>query len=255
MKKKIVLPLTGMLLAALLGAGCQKAVVYEENHPGVYNVCRVAGFNLGPNGAGQVVTYNQAGNPVSVLAITPPINGAGVNLYFNYDDHNRVRDYQIIYYQGTTPVVWHRYTYPRPHIAIDSEYAYDTGPRTAPYPELSSFQGLSVDSFDDEGRILRQGNGPTDPVFVYDERGNNTADPNFRTFDDKINPYRTNYTWMFVFHSFNTNNPLADSIASYDQYGLPTAFRSKNIYDYFGLIYGESFTVTYSCDLAPQAGL
>jgi len=244
MKKQVF-----FLLAATSLMGCQKVIRYEESHPGVVSLCSIESFNLvlGGQNIPQTVTYNKQGNPVTVFTTTTGEEGDDHNLYFRYDKYNRVTDFEEVLLFGTTPEVWHRFSYPRKNIAIDSEFAYDTGPTNAPNPEPSSFQGLTIDSFDNEGRILRAGYGATDPVYVYDARGNDINN-GYTAYDDKINPYRTNYTWMFVFHSFSTNNPLADSITSYDQDGLPLGFRNATLNDYFGLNF-DSMTVNYSCSV------
>ena len=232
----------------MLLPACQKVVSYEEDHPGVVNFCRIEGFNLGPDGAGQKVTYDEQGNPVSIVEITPTPNLAGQNFYFRYDKHNRLTDYQIVYYGGSEPVIWDRYSYPRKNIVIDSEYAYETGALNAPHPDPAGFDHLTVDSLDDQGRLA----GP-----VYDERGDDITNPAW-TYDDKINVYRTSYTWMFLFRDFSTNNVLNPAnfvdggIASYNQYGLPLTFSNPiPIQESFALFY-LPFTVSYSCSLDPD---
>ena len=60
---------------------------------------------------------------------------------------------------------------------------------------------------------------------TYDSRGNKVR-PGV-TYDSSVNPFQTNYVWMFIFNDFSQNNPSRDGLNAYivysnfDRRGLP----------------------------------
>ncbi len=131
----------------------------------------------------------------------------------------------------------------------DSFFAYGSTPITAPNPDPEQFEYFLTYQLDAKGRVVKAiPSPPTDPsnstLYAYDARGN-LVRPGV-TYDDKVNPYRTSSTWMFIYQDYSVNNPSTTHVAAYNAYGLPTDITSYGI---FSSNYSP-FTIQYSCSMA-----
>ena len=254
-----------ILLIAIFALGCLKAPLPETDH----HFCPIRelqvsytllpSVNYGTNcySATFSVTYNEAGNPILVSATSVGGFGNAYDVYdyhFRYDREQHLTDYFNNFKGEPGAVLWDRYSYPRPRMIIDSQYQYGNGLVNGPPP--TSAPDIIVDTIelDRLGRVVNDHNLGS---YQYDARGN-LVRPEV-TYDDKINPYQTNYTWMFIARDFSVNNPITiqyeigtqwvNAVVSTNRLGLPVAL-TGNAYAYdnaFQLLF-DSLHIVYACD-------
>jgi hypothetical protein len=270
-------------MAFLILPSCRKErLLLEEDPDAIGQFCRIDTFSFGgggPNYSEQVmISYNRAGNPV---IMTPSLFGGQYGelfdyIYFRYDRAERLVD---CFFGGpngpNTPFetgsidLWHRFTYPSPHVIIDSFFNYD-GPGIPPVDNPpADYSVLTVTNYvlDEKGRAIKtyiqyiagvaSFNDTT--YTTYDDRGN-VVIPGV-TYDRKVNPYRTNKVWQLLFHDYSMNNPIYPATAyrpastfilNFNKWGLPLEYHDNSEGD-FGInlfFYNEiiNLGVSYSCD-------
>ena len=272
--------LTCFILAATFmlstATSCRKAFDFIRDHPGAHaSFCRVDTIRIkfdNPSDDVLTVTYNKKGDPVTVLSHSKFSVGGQ---YFRYDLLNRLTDYiqTDIWDTGQAPfaVNWHKYGYPRPGFVTDTTFS-DFGDASKPAPNAADDPiGYFIVgyTFDAQGRIDRYWSVSKDPhqppqpgaKVIYDANGNQPLTNAERYYDDKVNAYRTNKVWQFVYHNYSRNNELPLSpdpgviilpSPVYNDLGLPLLLPNsfeRNM-TFFGLTStGPTFNITYACSM------
>jgi hypothetical protein len=240
-----------------LFSGCTKEFDYLRGHPGQPEpFCQIEKITVQEMGETFDVNfnYNAAGQLTDVV---PPYDPRvlPVHFHFYYDAHNRMSGYDEFEEQVQnipSPLNSHRYIYANKKTIIDSAYILDI---VTPY-------SISTYTLDNWGRIIRDstayynfGYPPPPPDifnYTYDAHGN-LIRPGV-TYDNKVNIYRTNAVWMLVYQNYSANNPLTDSFATYNSYGLPVSIVNPGakvggaLFDYIF----NNMNVKYSCDCDPD---
>jgi len=272
--------LTCFILAATFmlstATSCRKAFDFIRDHPDAHaSFCRVDTIRIkfdNPSDDVLTVTYNKKGDPVTVLSHSKFSVGGQ---YFRYDLLNRLTDYiqTDIWDTGQAPfaVNWHKYGYPRPGFVTDTTFS-DFGDASKPAPNAADDPiGYFIVgyTFDAQGRIDRYWSVSKDPhqppqpgaKVIYDANGNQPLTNAERYYDDKVNAYRTNKVWQFVYHNYSRNNELPLSpdpgviilpSPVYNDLGLPLLLPNsfeRNM-TFFGLSStGPTFNITYACSM------
>ena len=244
--------LPAVFMALSLLSSCKKAYDYIEDHPNTYPPCRITNYRMIFSDGSQndfVVTYNQQGNPIS-LKDSIRANVATTDQYFRYDKLNRLSDYMICYVPAVGAIEWHKYVYPRPDYIIDTVMFYDTGLVTEPSPIAANtteyrISAYTLDHFD---RIAKVWSIPNDSphtpslqsTIVYDANGNLPlpfAPPGEFVpslgYDNKVNMFRTNKVWQFVYQDYSANNIIVQDSSSslrYNDFGLPLNLIDLTVY-------------------------
>jgi hypothetical protein len=262
-----------VFIALSLFSSCKKAYDYIEDHPNTYPPCRITNYRMiWPNGFQYnfVVTYNQQGNPVTMMD-SDRVNAVGNDQYFRYDKQNRLSDYMIAYAPNLGAIEWHKYVYPRPDYIIDTVMFYQTGLVTEPSPTASitneyRISAYTLDRFD---RIEKVWSIPNDSphtpslqsTIVYDANGNLPLPGSYGEFsilghDDKVNMFRTNKVWQFVYQDYSANNIITpdDSFSlRYNAFGLPLNLNNLAPYQIYPFDEynpgGTEVVVNYVCSL------
>src|SRR5580692_6898271 len=130
--------------ASLILPSCRKErLLLEEDPDAIGQFCRIDTFSFGqaPSYYDQVfITYNRHGDPVTMTSSVPDEFGELYdNIFFRYDGSGRVVDcffaFPDLENPTTFPIgtidLWHRFTYPSPHVIVDSFFNYD-GPGIPP---------------------------------------------------------------------------------------------------------------------------
>ncbi|MBO9561757.1 MAG: hypothetical protein J7621_03250 [Niastella sp.] len=87
--------------------------------------------------------------------------------------------------------------------------------------------------------------------YAYDAAGNRITE--WATYDDKVNPYRTNPVWSLIHWDYSVNNPLYfgnplypnNEITAYNDWGLPVKMISEDA-QIFGNRY-DTLEIEYQC--------
>jgi hypothetical protein len=231
-----------VFMALSLLSSCKKAYDYIEDHPNTYPPCRITNYRVMLSDGSQnnfVVTYNQEGNPITMMD-SDRVNAVGDDQYFRYDKLNRLSDYMITYAPALGAVEWHKYVYPRPDYIIDTAMFYDTGLVTGPSPIAGNTTEYRINAYtlDHFGRVAKVWSIPNDSphtpsiqaTIVYDANGNlpliheGPGEIPILGYDDKVNMFRTNKVWQFVYQDYSANNiiiPDSSSSLRYNAFGLP----------------------------------
>ena len=213
------------------------------------------------------IHYNSAGNPVDIIQTKAQFHTA--DYYFRYDKEDRLTDFIGAFAGSQGAITWHVYTYPARNIIVDSEFNY-VNLITDAKPDPSSYSGRSIYTLDKEGRIYQsEGFFVVHGIstFLYDDRGNRiwSGTTQLQNYDYKINPFRTNPVWQFIFNDYSRNNintPVGAlgepiHIIAYNLFGLPQIYQSENGLDndhLFGVYMGGSeLHINYACDINPDA--
>ena len=214
-----------------------------------YNGCRIKQTVNQPTVESTPVTrqffYNSSNDPVSVTS-----DGVGTgnpNLVFKYDDQCRLVEYSGIYTNGLYEFV-HKYGYSHNRIVTDTQYVFGT------YGNLTDYFGKRYKylKYDYLNRIVQDSEvfvapGPLTNVinYSYDMNGNLI---NGKTYDNKLNPHRTNKIWMFVDRDYSVNNSV--TAATYNGVGLPLTYTSPGYVFAITIGYLGYFgptQITYDC--------
>ncbi|MDO6433176.1 hypothetical protein Q4E93_21380 [Flavitalea sp. BT771] len=269
--KKITFSTLIVFIMLYTQSSCRKVFDYIHDHAdGHESLCPIT--QLRALGAGHErdtfnVIYNAHGDPVSLLATNSVPNATNVDQYFRYDIRGRLSDYILTFTQATGVLVWHKYSYPSNNFVTDTVINY-TGTVDGPPPiaKESAFGylifGYTMDAF---GRITKIWSVSPDPqtppvlssTIVYDANGNKPLSRTDLTYDNKINPYRTNKIWQFVYNDYSRNNVLpADHSFTpvYNDFGLPLTI--PNLLPFFISNFalentGTQIEIDYACS-APK---
>jgi len=261
-----------MLLA---GNSCKKAYDYIRQHPDDrISFCRImqirtpGGFDGGMPDTFDV-TYNAKGDPTDIVERP--------RSYFfidNWDQHFRYdKAGRLIYYfinfnlPAGTPIggtlTFHKYAYPRPNFVTDTIINYSDGipPNYKDYIGEAYIKGYLLDN---KGKIIKLYDISADPhqppQFVadvtYDNNGNLSVPDPAVTYDNMVNPYRTNYAFQFAFNDFSRNNQISVGpnpfgvSPVYNQFGLPVVIpfpRTQPLSLLFGVYTGSLYFIDYAC--------
>jgi len=201
----------------------------------VYTGCRVKSIN------GISFAYNKNNDPVSY--IHDNVGTGNPNLFFKYDSRGKLTEFAALYDNGSYEFL-HRYTYNQQKIVVDTAYFFGAYGVPASY----AFKRISYPAYDNLNRIVQDSvvqNGQFTITHYYYHADGNLF--NGFTYDDKLNPHRTNKIWMFVDRDYSVNNPVP--AATYNSSGLPLTYPAKNGFDlvfaYF-THYGAT-SITYDC--------
>ena len=276
--------------AALLLAGCitlltvpscRKVYDFIRDHPDAHDsLCRITTLTLtGAFNDSEIIniSYNAKGDPTTMLIHNPSsslASSGNLNRWFKYDKYGR-----LLYYYGnfTGPsggtndpnamsgLAFHKYAYPRPNFITDSLIFY---PRDFGFPPMydsglqTSITGYTMDL---KGRISKVWSLSRDPHvapqliqdMVYDANGNLPLPGSDLSYDDKVNPYRTNKVWQFINNDYSRNNVVKIDyfyFTNYNDFGLPLNLRNLAAQPYYHLLFGLSETgaemlFTYACSM------
>lgn len=259
--KPLLLPAIFILFAA---TSCRKVCDFIRDHPDAHDsLCRVTviTFNVGEK---YLISYNERGNPVSMLESTgTSIND--LNRYFRYDRWDRLSDYMGAYPGNFGAIYWHKYAYPRPGYITDTVMFYETGDIRGPSPiaKNTAEYRISAYTLDAHGRIAKIWSIPNDPPHIpvlqsevhYDANGNLPLPDSSLSYDDKVNPYRTNKVWQFIYQDYSRNNIQKNDyfwFPTYNTFGLPLTIRnlqSYNIYPFDVVNRADEMQITYACTM------
>jgi hypothetical protein len=263
-----------VFIALSLLSSCKKAYDYIEDHPNTQSPCRIINYRMMLYGGTQynfVVTYNQQGNPITMMD-SDRVHAVGNDQYFRYDKLNRLSDYMIAYAPNLGAIEWHKYVYPRPDYIIDTVMFYQTGLVTGPSPTASNLNEYRISAYtlDRFDRIEKVWSIPNDSphtpslqsTIVYDANGNLPLPPEsigefaYLGYDDKVNMFRTNKVWQFVYQDYSANNIIIQDDSSsfrYNAFGLPVNLINFTPYQIYPFDEynpgGPEVIVDYACSL------
>ncbi|HVW61464.1 MAG TPA: hypothetical protein VHC48_15540 [Puia sp.] len=261
---------------------CRKVYDYIHDHPDAHDsLCQVTKINL-PDAYGVPIeadiSYNSKGNPTTMFVYLPghppgPAFIAEVNRWFRYDKYDRLLYYYVNFPPGdggppadpnvTTGLGFHKYAYPRPDFITDSLIFYPSGSSYPPIYDSATGTSITGYTLDAKGRISKVWNLSRDPrqppqlirEIVYDANGNLPLPDSSLSYDDKVNPYRTNKIWQFVFNDYSRNNMVKIDyfyFTQYNTFGLPLNLRNLQAPPYYHTLFdmdsqGVDLTFTYAC--------
>jgi len=218
-----------------------------------------------------VIYYNAKGTPDSMIDNHPAGNYGNPRYFFRYDSLGRLTDWMLCNQPfssngGYFAYAWHKYEWIGPDYVTDTmiTYAGDVhGPRPVA-ADVLTYNNVRAYTLDAHRRItkiwnLRDGTTTFDPpalgaTYTYDANGNRPLTDTALTYDNKINLYRTNWVWEFIFNDFNRNNTIKKTPLfggyTYNTYGLPTEMEPNYLGSagQFNVINnGTNLEITYAC--------
>jgi len=261
--KRLVFPAIIILITTI--SSCRKVYDYIRDHPDAHDsLCRVTviTFNIGEK---YLITYNAKGNPVTMKESTGTSH-VDLDRYYRYDRFDRLSDYMGAYPGNFGAIFWHKYAYLRPGFITDTVMFYDTGDvrdPTSPIAKNSAEYYIYGYTLDARDRIVRiwsiPNNPPHTPVLQseihYDANGNRPLPDSSLSYDDKVNPYRTNKVWQFIYQDYSRNNILKNDyywFPTYNSFGLPLTIRNLqnyNIYPFDVVNQAPEMEITYACSM------
>jgi hypothetical protein len=283
MSKHSFFPLAAFAVTLLVLSSCRKVYDFIRDHPDAHDsLCRITKINLTGafNEADEFdISYNDKGNPTTML-VHPPGNPSligpigNLNSWFKYDKHDR-----LLYYYSNFPagdggtndpnamsgIAFHKYTYPRPDFVTDTLIFYPGGTGFPPMYDSGLQTSISGYTLDVHGRISKVWQLFRDPhqppqliqEMNYDAKGNLPLPGTDLSYDDKVNPYRTNRIWQFVFNNYSRNNVVKIDyyyFTQYNEFGLPLNLRNLEMSPYYYSLFdmtntGADMTFTYACSI------
>ena len=254
-------------VALLTFSSCRKVYDYIRDHPDAHDtLCRITQIRvMQPYGVADTFNfnYNARGNPISMLKS----NHFGIiinfDLYFRYDNQDRLTDF-IFAYEGSSFVIgWDKFGYPRKNFITDSNMVVNgqTPDGPAPVRDHTNIYGYTMDAF---GRIAKgyivSDNPNEPPVFSYDAiyyaNGNQPPPGPGLTYDNKVNLYSTNKIWQFIFKDYSRNNlvPRDPSLArpTYNTFFLPVTYpniEALNASFFFLRNFDSTMYISYACSM------
>ena len=266
MSKIALFILVAFTLIAL--PSCRKVYDFIHDHPDAHDtLCRIQSISsVGPYGplAKYIISYNAKGDPVTMIDSLRGFSGT-LDVYFRYDRLNRLSDLMSVYPGNFGAVAWHKYAYPRPGFITDTAMFYDTGDIRGPSPIAKNTYSYRITGFsqDAHGRIIKTWSIPNDPpntpelqsVISYDANGNLPLPSPDLSYDDKVNVYRTNKVWQFLYNDYSRNNVVKIDyyfFTNYNNFGLPLNLRnlqSYNIYLFGFYNTSSEADIVYTCSM------
>lgn len=261
MKKALYL-LLFTVAACILLPGCQKLFDYIKDNPGeAKKYCKINKLKWRNYGYTEAkVTYNAAGNPVSLLI--EGNNGAGVifDYRFRYDNINRITDCIRNVHGSPGAMQWNRYSYPTKNRIIDTVFYYSGLVTDVIPPNANTAIEYTVYAYDldNNGKVYKttqftaEGDVDNEVYSNYTAQGNLILE--YVTYDDKMNPYLTHPVWPFVYNDYSLNNRLYtnehpfqfnNKIVAYNDWGLPTKLTANEAL-LFGSRY-DTLEIEYQC--------
>ncbi len=181
-----------------------------------------------------VFTYNKWGDPERIVFDFNSSDENTTNWIFRYNQKHQLTDALKSYLASY--LVWSKYVYDHKGTIIrDTTQFFGQLQGETPLPGMDTL--VNIYSYDSQGRISqvhRQWDNRSDDLFYnYDSNGNLTrtayntqGQPITLTYDNQVNPQRTHEVFMFVARDYSRNN--AASAQSYNDIGLPLAFRQQS---------------------------
>ena len=181
-----------------------------------------------------VFEYNKWGDPVRIIFDFNSSDENTTNWIFRYNQKHQLTDALKSY--PASYLVWSKYVYDHKGTIIrDTTQFFGQLQGETPLPGMDTL--VNIYSYDSQGRISRvhrQWDDRSDDLFYnYDSNGNLTrtayntqGQPITLTYDNQVNPQRTHEVFMFVARDYSRNN--AASAQSYNDMGLPLAFRQQS---------------------------
>ncbi len=282
--KPLLFPVIVILFAT---TSCRKVIDFIHDHPDAHDsLCRITNINLSDAYNVPIVadiSYNNKGNPTTLFVHFPgypPSVGqiAEVNRWFRYDKYDRLLYSYINFPPGfggppadantSYGLGFHKYAYPRPNFVTDSLIFYPGDTTYPPMYDAGSQTSITGYTLDARGRISKVWNLSRDPhvppqlikEMVYDAGGNLPLPDSSLSYDNKVNPYRTNKIWQFIFNDYSRNNMVKIDyfyFTQYNSFGLPLNLRNLQNPPYYHTLFdmdnkGVDMTFTYAC--APPKG-
>jgi len=268
---KKILSLT-VLIALFILPSCRKIVDYVKEHPNATDsFCRITkigikGFYGNPDE--YLVYYNAKGNPDSLIDNNPVGTIGNSRFFFKYDHIDRLSDFMwaetIASGMPWFAIVWHKYIYVQPDYIVDTTLTYAGDVREpAPAAADAAYYSITAYTLDGLGRIIKQWSiqEPNEPphapvltqTFTYGLTGNKVLSDPALTYDNKVNVYRTNRVWEFLYNDYSINNVIrADSSQNptYNEFGLPLSLpnlTSNNIRLFELYNTDNIYTISYGC--------
>jgi len=269
MKKITLFTLTSFIIL-FTQSSCRKVYDYIHDHPdGHESLCRITQIRvLDYAGVRDTfdITYNAQGDPVTMLGTSPYHVYSNVEQYFRYDHFGRLSVWLWTYINSEGVLVWHKYGYPRSNFVTDTVFDY-TGTVDGPAPnavDAPFSYTITGYTMDDHGRIAKVWSVPNDPqeppqlaaIIPYDANGNVIRPNPDLIYDNKVNAYRTNKVWQFVYGDYSRNNVLRNDgsfTPLYNDFGLPLNIQNFSAYPYFltppffANNAGPQLDLTYAC--------
>jgi hypothetical protein len=183
------------------------------------------------------ITYNELGNPISVVSNTAQPGNADYTL--QYDACNRLTGLLAPSpYGGNSGYErWDRYGYNHQN-QIVTDTCYNLGVLRHIRYEYDSLGRMVLE----RDSVLTYGDSTCQYVFKYDALGNKLRP--YAGYDRNPCIYRTNPVWMFLVKDYSLNNYFSPT--QYNSHGLPTKVSTYDPVDLFPIAYGD-VTITYSC--------
>jgi len=276
MKKLTKLLSLTALIALFTLPSCQKIYDYVQHHPDAHDtLCHVTSIGIKGfygNSDQYIVYYNAQGNPDSLIDNNPVGTIGNSRYFFKYDNLNKLSDFMwaetIASGLPWFAIVWHKYVYVQSDYIVDTTLTYAGDVRQpAPAAADAAYYTITAFTLDGHGRIIKQwsiqeaNEPPHAPVltntFAYNPMGNKVLSDPSLTYDNKVNIYRTNKVWQFLYNDYSLNNVIrADSsfMPSYNDHGLPLSLPNLtgNNIRLFGLYNTDTTaTISYACSM-PQ---
>jgi len=246
---------------------CRKVYDFIRDHPDAHDsLCRVTAVGTRTTDGRYVekyaITYNEKGNPVTMLT-TSVFSQSDV--YFRYDRFNRLSDVMSVVPGNFGAIFWQKYAYPRPRFITDTVMLFTGDIRDSASPIAKNsyeyhIEGYTLDAHD---RIVKIWSIPNDPPHTpvlqselhYDANGNLPLPDSTLTYDDKVNVYRTNKVWQFIFRDYSRNNIIKNDhffFPTYNTFGLP--LNILNLQAYNNYIFdidnqNPELYITYACSV------
>jgi hypothetical protein len=260
MSKQTFFLLTALTATLSVLSSCRKICDFIRDHPDAHDsLCQVTTLTFS-GGYRYDITYNAKGDPVTMFNNTP---FGLLNLYFRYDRWGRLSDFMGVYPGNFGAVAWDKYVYIRPDYITDTLMLYSSGDVRGPSPLAKDAAEYRIYAYtlDWHGRIVKVWTIPNDPPhtpvltqeFHYDANGNLPLPSPDLSYDDKVNPYRTNRVWQFIYQDYSRNNIVKIDyffFTNYNSFGLPLNLRnlqSYNIYTFDVRNEGPEMDITYAC--------
>jgi len=274
MKKK-PLCAVGACIMLLAESSCRKAFDYICNNPDDHiSFCRVTQIR----GAGffpyaDVVDtltffYNAKGDPIDMLDRSTARNSQ--DQHWRYDNHDRLIAFYITFPPplgtSTGSLTYHKYAYPRPNWVMDTIINYSTADWPPTYKNNKDEAYIEARLMDNRGRIIKTYSldAPSLPpqlitVYTYDANSNLVVPYPGITYDQMINPYRTNGVFQFTYRDYSLNNKIAidpgtvqRKVPTYNPYGLPVTLPSVPsifVLPVFDAMNSNPIYIDYACSM------